>query len=107
MPPDLQLEIEVARLTSQIVAAYCQSLPIESSHLSGLIASVANSLRELKSPLAQEPSAATQRPGSGSKARSAHVRKPRAVSSPQDGSQSAPLKAALPPPAESTNVVYL
>jgi hypothetical protein len=100
-------EAEALRLTCQIVAACCHSLPTEGSHLPGLIASVAKSLRELNGPLAQEPSAATQRPRSGSEARSAKTKKPSAASSPQRALETAPLKAASPPRADSTNVEYL
>jgi hypothetical protein len=107
MPPDLLLETEVVRLTCEIVSAHCKSLPIEACDLPGLIASVGKSLSAQKPPLAQEASGAAQNPRSGSKARPAQARKPRAVGTPQRASQLAPLQAAPATQAEGTNVVYL
>jgi predicted transcriptional regulator len=97
---------EIARLTCQIVAAYCKSHPIAAADLPGLIASVGSSLKAQRSSLTQQPASAVQNPGSSSKARPAQARKQRAVSITH-AVQMAPLKASSPPRTQSTNVVYL
>jgi hypothetical protein len=107
MQPDLPPDTEILRLTCQIVAACCQSLPIEAGELPALIASVSKSLRAQKPTLAQEASATVRNSRSGAKARPAQATKRSTRGTSHRASQTAPLQTTPPSRAESTNVVYL